>query len=231
MFDPILNQFKQDMQAQQVGDLASRDAAIKRALGMFGEVPDFAQAQSYLGFDPTPLADEQTRQIAEQATASGVSTKARIDKAHKDAIRQIRNALAARGALRSGELGHQLGEEQGQYTKAQFDAREALTELLAGYQRGYMEGERQRQMALFQALMGAAGRYGGAGGGGAGGAGGASAGLRPDLANFGSFGMSPEQVNEFGKTIAAQFGQGWNGDDSYVQPDRWPGEKATGIRF
>jgi hypothetical protein len=126
------------------------------------------EASKTLGFDLGAIIDPQTQQLAKQSYESGVGTQARIDKANKDALRQIKKALAARGALRSGELGHQLKEQEGRYTNAQFDARQALLDMLSGYQKGYLEGERLRQSNYFAALMSAAGRaqYGGGGGSG-----------------------------------------------------------------
>jgi hypothetical protein len=167
VFDPLLAQLKSDLAAQGVSDLASRDSAIKRAIGLFGDPNlNLGEAGKTLGFDLGAIIDPQTQQIAQQSYQSGVGTQARIDKANKDALRQIKNALAARGALRSGELGHQLKEQEGRYTNAQFDARQALLDMLSGYQKGYLEGERLRQSNYFAALMSAAGRaqYGGVGG-------------------------------------------------------------------
>jgi hypothetical protein len=207
VFDPILSQLKSDLSAQGVADLASRDAASRRAIGLFGDPNlNLGEASKTLGFDLGAIIDPQTQQLAKQSYESGVGTQARIDKANKDALRQIKRALAARGALRSGELGHQLKEQEGRYTNAQFDARQALLDMLSGYQKGYLEGERLRQSNYFQALMGAAGRaqYGGGGGGGVGGSTGRSGAAVPtqfplgpgdtELEGFDSFGSYPDQL-------------------------------------
>ena len=61
--------------------------------------------------------------------------------------RAIKNALAARGALRSGEAGFQLGEEQQRFATAQYDARQQLVDLLAGIEAGYANAQRQRAAA------------------------------------------------------------------------------------
>jgi hypothetical protein len=205
VFDPLLSQLKSDLSAQGVSDLASRDSAIKRAFGLFGDPNlNLGEAGKTLGFDLGSIIDPQTQQIAQQSYQSGVGTQARIDKANKDALRQIKNALAARGALRSGELGHQLKEQEGRYTNAQFDARQALLDMLSGYQKGYLEGERLRQSNYFQALMGAAGRGGGGYGGGGGGTGAAGRGAVPtqfplgfgdtELEGFDNFANYPDQL-------------------------------------
>jgi hypothetical protein len=82
--------------------------------------------------------------LAEANTASGMSIVARMEKLRKDNVRAIKNALASRGALRSGEAGYQLGEEQQRYSTAQYDARQQLVDLLAGIEAGVAAGARQR---------------------------------------------------------------------------------------
>jgi hypothetical protein len=69
---------------------------------------------------------------------------ARMEKLRKDNVRAIKNALASRGALRSGEAGYQLGEEQQRYSTAQYDARSQLVDLLAGIEAGYANSSRAR---------------------------------------------------------------------------------------
>jgi hypothetical protein len=166
-FGPLLDQLKADFAAQKVSDLAGRDAGVRRGIIDFGEAPDFSQALGTLGFDPRQVIDPATLSLAEQNTTAGLSAKARIEKANKDTLRQIKNSLAARGLLRSGELGHQLGEQDLRHNQAQFDARRTLLDYLAGVQKAYADSERQRQMAWWQAMMAAAGQ-GGRGGSGAG---------------------------------------------------------------
>jgi hypothetical protein len=84
------------------------------------------------------------RPLAEANTASGMSIVARMEKLRKDNVRAIKNALAAKGALRSGETGFQLGEEQQRYSTAQYDSRAQLVDLLAGIEAGYANAQRQR---------------------------------------------------------------------------------------
>jgi hypothetical protein len=144
--DPFWKQFNADLSAQGIADEAGAKAQTQRAIIQFGEAPTnlTGQAASWI--------DDTTRQLASQNTTAGTSQLARINKFNTDQIRSIRNALAARGALRSGELGHQLGENQQQYTNAQYDQRTALTDSLSGIQAGYAAAQRQAQMARAQAL-------------------------------------------------------------------------------
>lgn len=153
--DPIFTQFQADLSAQGISDAAQRAAATQRALVQFGAVPNFAggnlglsdQQLSFLQQDVTP----RVRELAETSTEEGLSIQARINEQNERNVRQIRNALAARGLLRSGELGHQLGEAQQAFTRAQFDARSQLLDYLSGVQAAFAESERMRQRELAQA--------------------------------------------------------------------------------
>ncbi len=159
--DELFLQLQRDLAAQGISDSAQRRAARQRAVTMFGEVPDFTTltgAGGLIGPDLGLDIDEVTRGLAAQNTTAGLSTVARLDQAHTDRLRQIKNVLAARGALRSGETGYQLGREQEDYTRAQYDARQQVVDYLAGVQAAFAQSERQRQMTLAQALWAAAQR-------------------------------------------------------------------------
>jgi hypothetical protein len=156
--DPIFGQLKADLSANGIQDAAARAAAIQRGLIQFGEVPSFnglaGLNQDWLSSD----VNDTTRQLAQQNTASGMSVVARQQKQYQDNIRSIKNALAARGALRSGETGYQLGEAQRGFDTAQFDARQELLDYIMGAQQGFLAAERQRQGQLAQGAEGAFGR-------------------------------------------------------------------------
>lgn len=66
----------------------------------------------------------------------GLALRARQDKAFRDQVRVIKNALAARKALRSGEAEHQLREAQLQRDKAAFDTTEEPIQFIRGLQKG-----------------------------------------------------------------------------------------------
>jgi hypothetical protein len=100
----------------------------------------------------------QTQQIAQQNTAAGLSTSARLAQANTDAVRKIKNELNARGLLNSGETGFQLGREQQSYGQAQFDARSKLLDYLNQYQGGWLAAQQGNAQSLAQAASQAADR-------------------------------------------------------------------------
>lgn len=179
--DPLLGQERADLSAQGVSDAASRAAAIQRALIQFGIVPDFASSAQKLGLSGEALGylnqdvNDRTRQLAQANTQEGLSLTARLAKAHTDAVRNIRNQLAARGIIRSGETPYQLGEEANQYKISTNDATQQLLDYLTGAIGAFTQSERQRRQQLAQYLSDAASRQlgllgdtsAGAGGGGA----------------------------------------------------------------
>lgn len=142
-------QAKLDLGAQGVSDAASRAAMTQRALTLFGgPLPQFEQIpglnQEFLNQDVTPI----TRQLAQANTDAGLSIAARQAKAFKDQVRQIKNALASRGALRSGEAGHQLQNAQLGYDQAKFDSSDELMQFIGGLQAGYAEKQRLEKQLL-----------------------------------------------------------------------------------
>jgi hypothetical protein len=117
-----------------------------------------AQALGLQTTDLNGIIDPATQALAQKNTEAGLSTEARLSKAHTDAMRAIKNSLAARGALRSGEAGYQLGNEQQAYTQAEYDSKQQLLDYLSSYQQGYLQAEQQRQQQLAQASSDAANR-------------------------------------------------------------------------
>lgn len=157
--DPLYEQYKAQSAAERVADLASRTAARQRAVTLFGDVPDFsgtAGAQFGEGFSKD--INDTIRGLAQENTAAGLSTVARINQAHQDAIEGIRNALASRGILSSGETGYQLGREDLATTKTRYDATQQLLDYLNGVQSGFVQSERARSMGLANAASAAASR-------------------------------------------------------------------------
>jgi hypothetical protein len=150
--DAGFQQAKLDFGAQGVADASSLAAQTQRALTLLGEVPDFG-ASAPPGLDLGLLnqaVTPQTRELAQSNTDAGLSIAARQQKAFKDQVRQIKNALAARGALRSGEAGHQLQEAQTGYDQARFDTTQEFVEWIAGLQAGLAERQRQEKLRLAQ---------------------------------------------------------------------------------
>lgn len=90
-----------------------------------------------------------------------MSTQFRLDQAHGDAIRNIKNALASRGLIRSGEAGFQLGRENQAYGQANYDASQKWLDYIAGVQSAFASGEQQRATTLAQSASQAATRQAG----------------------------------------------------------------------
>lgn len=154
--DPTYLQLQKDLAAQGVSDAASRNASINRALVGFGEVPDLNAASQQLGI--TGLSGYVDPATAGLAAKNQYSTEANLARAHTDAIRSLRQNLAARHALQSGELGFQLQHENTAYGQAQNDATQKLLDYLGGVQSAFVQAERARQMQLMQAAADTANR-------------------------------------------------------------------------
>jgi len=156
--DPFYQQTLADLSAQGIADQAGADAAMMRALIQFGEVPALEGLDLGLAGKNYAKISESARPLAAANTAEGLSIAARMQKQLNNNIRAIKNALAARGALMSGETGYQLGEEAQRYKQSQYDARTQLVDLLAGINAGLAAAARARAAQQAQAAEGAWGR-------------------------------------------------------------------------
>lgn len=144
--DPVFAQLRADLSAQGYGDLASRNAALNRLFVGFGQVPDINAASHQLGISDLGQAiDPTTGQLAAE---NQFSTTAHLGQAHTDALRQIRQGLAARHALQSGELGYQLNKENSAYGQAQSDSTQQLLDAIAQLQGGYTAAQRGNSQQL-----------------------------------------------------------------------------------
>ncbi len=161
-YGALLQSLLGPMQAQARSMTAADAAALKaqqqRAVIQFGEGISGANGAetSLLGSGFNHAIDAHTLQLARENTSAGLSVLARLNAAHTDAVRNIRNSLAARGILQSGETGFQTGREQTASLQAQYDARAKVLDYLAGVQAAFAQAEQQRQWALAQAAMSAA---------------------------------------------------------------------------
>lgn len=140
--DPMYQAAIAGLGAQSVSDRASLTAARQRALIQFGAIPNFPSYAGVgdVGADITP----GVRSLADQNTAAGLSTEARLAEADKIAQQQLVDSLAARGMYRSGALGSGLGKEQLDYTRQQYDATQKLLDYLAGVQTAFTQAENAR---------------------------------------------------------------------------------------
>jgi hypothetical protein len=154
--DPLYQQFKADMAAEDASSIAQRQAAVRRAviLSDLFNPSQLTGGLSALAGDVDPM----TINLAAENTKAGISTRARLDLAHKDADTGITNSLAARGMLNSGETGYHLGREDTTYRRNTFDAVQQLLDYLSQAEGGYLESAKGRQRDLANAAAAAAGR-------------------------------------------------------------------------
>jgi hypothetical protein len=148
--DPFFLQATGDLTKQGIQSAAQRALARQRALIQFGSIPDFGAAGMDLGLVGGDIQADITPETVTAAAANneaGLSTTARIGKAHSDAVRQIQNALTARGLARSGETGYQLDQENQNYAIGTNDATGKLLDYLAGVQAAFTQGEADRANA------------------------------------------------------------------------------------
>ena len=150
---------KQQISAQQIQDAAARQAATQQALIQFGMIPDFSKLGSQLGLTPQQIQmlqqdiSPQAQALAQQNTAGGLSTEAQLQHQQDIAMRSLRNNLAARGGLSSGEDAYQTNEQNHNYALAQNQALQSLLSALGGYQQNYLTNQQQEQQQLTQGLQ------------------------------------------------------------------------------
>ncbi|MCR4340516.1 MAG: hypothetical protein NUW01_11615 [Gemmatimonadaceae bacterium] len=142
--------------AEGSADLASRNAGLIRGMAQFGEEFDPAGAQAAFGqdfYNQAGMGDilGQANALAAENTKAGFSVAARQKSAFEKSVQQIRDALAARGMLRSGATGVALQGAQKEFDTGQYDARMQLADYAASVQQGYVQGQRQRAAQLEQA--------------------------------------------------------------------------------
>src|SRR5689334_3239915 len=112
--DPGFQALKQSLSAQGIQGSASRAAATNQALIQYGAVPDFSSASEQLGLSPAALKmleGDIDPHTAALAAANQFSTEANLKHDEDKAMLALRNNLAARGALSSGEDAYQTGEQ------------------------------------------------------------------------------------------------------------------------
>jgi hypothetical protein len=145
--DPGLIQLRADLQAQGIASAAQRTAATRRGVTQFGLAPQDFSGNELSLISPT-YGQDVDQATLDAARGNTFSTQSRLAQANKDAIQALRNSLASRGLLHSGELGYQMGNEERNFETGQYDARNKLLDYLASVQSAYAQGEQQRQAAL-----------------------------------------------------------------------------------
>lgn len=161
--DPAFMALSQMLSAQGTQNAAQRQSATQQALIQFGAVPDFTSVASQLGLSPEALQmlqadiDPNAAALASQNTQAGLSTEAQLQQGQHQAIMSLRNALAARGALGSGENAYRTNLQDQSYARQQNDALQSLLQSIGGYQNQYLsaqqQAEQRRQEGLQQALQ------------------------------------------------------------------------------
>lgn len=140
--DPTYAALSQFLAAQGTSEASARQAATEQALIQFGGVPDFANVG--LGLSPEVLAmlqhdiDPITGQLAGANSRAGLSTEAQLQQQQQQAIMGLRNNLASRGALSSGDDAYRTNLQNQSYAQAQQSALNSLLSAINGYQSTYL---------------------------------------------------------------------------------------------
>lgn len=155
---PDLSAMKAQFAAGSAADAASRDAALRRLVISYGQMPDLASlgiSGNAAGFLKSAIND-QVRALAAKNEAEGTSVHARQQKEAAVAQRRVPAFLAGRGLLRSGQTGVDLADVAQQAKNQQFDT---LNELLGNIENttsSFLAAERDRAMQLAMMEMQAA---------------------------------------------------------------------------
>ena len=122
-------------------------------------IPDFSSLGSSLGLTQQQIqmlqqdVSPQVQALAQQNTAGGLSTQAQLQHQQQIAMRGLRNNLAARGGLSSGEDAYQTNEQNHNYALAQNKALQSLLSALGGYQQSYLNAQQGEQNQLTQGIQ------------------------------------------------------------------------------
>lgn len=162
-----MSQLRADFDADSRANAAARDAALRRFIISYGQVPDFdslgisGDARGFL----QGILDPTTLDLAAKNEREGTSIHARQAYDNTVANRRIPAHLAARGMLRSGQTGADLGEQARSYKIQGFDTLNEMLSNIEGTVGSFLNSERERRRALadaeLEASMGAAGDWGG----------------------------------------------------------------------
>ena len=159
-----MNQARADFGAQSSAEKGDMINNIRKYMISYGAAPDMEglskDAQGYL----KQALDPKTLQLMQTAEKEGLSSRARLGQANEKATRLIPASLAARGILRSGQTGSDLGDQAMQYKQSGYDMLNEMLGAITGSVSGYQNAERERQRQLaemeMQMAMQAAGDWG-----------------------------------------------------------------------
>lgn len=134
---------------------------------VYGGSPAAASSVSPFATDPAvALAQAQAQQgntdldawLKAQQDRASLDQQTGLDRlAHNQQLdhMSIVNNLAARGLIRSGDLGYREKESAYQFGNQQQDLRQAILDKLAGYTQSYLQQKQALQAAVLQAMQGA----------------------------------------------------------------------------
>lgn len=154
--DPAFSALKGSLSAQGIQSASQRRAATNQALIQFGSVPNFAAEAQQLGLSPSALRTLQgdiDPATAALAAHNQFSTEAELKRQEDQAMLALRNNLAARGGLSSGEDAYQSGNQEHNYESAQQSALVRLLGAITGYQQNYTTEQQGQQQQLAQAIQ------------------------------------------------------------------------------
>ena len=141
--------------AEQTGSTqldAALRAARERALVQFGD-PSLAGAFGIEDLSPLTAA------MTQQATTSGLSTMAQLQRERDVSQQNIQNQLAAHGLARSGDLGYRTGVNQQNYATSLYNAQQGVLDTLAENARSTALQKQQLRTNTVGALTGAYNTY------------------------------------------------------------------------
>lgn len=133
---------------------ADIDALLRRGLSSlfvnYGS-PGLASQLSQYGYtvSPTDVSAAQANYNA------GNATLARLDQQHSLGRQAVTNNLAARGLIRSGDLGYQLGQQDTQYGNGVYDALQNVLNQAFNLQQGAISQRNSLQDQITQAMQSA----------------------------------------------------------------------------
>ena len=154
--DPGFMALKQGLSAQGIQDSAQRNAAINQALIQYGAIPDLNKAAAQLGIPVDQLQgiiDPNTAGLAAANSKAGLSTTARLQQQEDQAMLALRNNLAARGALSSGDDAYRTNLQNQAFTQAESDALNSLLGAITGVNQTYTTAQQNEQGQLLSGLQ------------------------------------------------------------------------------
>ncbi len=155
---PDLSGMEAAMAAMDRDSEASTIAALRRLAVSYGAPDQFsnmAMSDQAKGFMKRAL-DAQTLELARKAAEEGVAVHARQSKDDAVMRRRIPATLAGRGLLRSGQTVSDLSDQAQNYKNLQYDTLNELLGNVEGSVGSYIQGKRERELALAQARIQAA---------------------------------------------------------------------------